>query len=386
MARTIKLFLAVLFLFSCTCFLQAQSSAERKKQQELKNIENRQQETRRQFEKYKKEKDEISKEISSVKKKKQRTQNLSKKDDRDKITTQKNLKTTRRQRVILDISKQILSKSYTEVMEDYYFNQKIKGKSYTSKNLGAKIFWEYEIKAEGHFLNALYKEDETAEKNINTYISKTKSLDKKKKELKRTTQTLEKTYSKKVSDLKVTTSKYNQAKQELNRLEASAKEMQRILSKLETQRTGKKSTKQKVPPPISSYSLPWPISGRVISKFGKEYNKQLQTWIYRDGIKIESKSAQVIKAVASGSIIYAGQFRSYGNVVIVEHGKGFFTIYGFLSRLIVKKGQNVVTGTNLGYTGKDTQGNTMGSGKRALYFEIRFGVDAQDPLRWLRIK
>ncbi len=387
MERTIKIFFVILFLFTCTCFLQAQSSAERRKQQELESIENRKKETQRQFEKYKKEKDKISREISSVKKKKKRTQSLSKKVDRDKIIAQENLKTTKRQKAILEISRQVLKRSYSEVLEDYYFNQKVKGKNFTSKNLGSQIFWEYELKAEGHFLTALYKEDETADNKISSYIKKGKTLDRKKQELKRTSKSLDATYTKKVSDLKVTTTKYNQAKQELNRLEASAREMKRILSKLETKRTGKSSSdRPKVVPPIPSYSLPWPINGRVISTFGKEYNKRLQTWIYRDGIKIQSNGAVPIKAVSSGSIIYAGQFRSYGNVVIIEHGKGFFTIYGFLSKITVKKGQRVIAGTVLGNTGKDTQGNTMGSGKRALYFEIRFGVDAQDPLRWLRRK
>lgn len=387
MARTIRIFFAFVFFFTCTCFLQAQSSAERRKQQELENIENRKKQTQRQFEKYKREKEQISREISSVEKKKKRTQNLSKKVDRDKITTQKNLKTTKRQRAILDISKQVLNKSYTEVLQDYYFNQKVKGKNFTSKKLGTQIFWEYEIQAGGYFLNALYKEDENAESKITGYIKQEKSLDRKKQELKKTSKSLDATYTKKVSDLKITTTKYNQAKQELNRLEASAREMKRILSSLERKRTGKSSSdRPKVAPPIPAYSLPWPVNGKVISKFGKEYNKRLQTWIYRDGIKIQSSGRIPVKAVSSGSVIYAGQFRSYGNVVIIEHGKGFFTIYGFLSKISVKKGQNVVSGTILGNTGKDTQGNTMGSGKNALYFEIRFGVDAQDPLRWLRRK
>lgn len=386
MERTIRIFFVIVFLFGCTCFLQAQSSAERRKQQELETIENRKKETQRQFDKYKRQKDKISREVSSVKRKKQRTKSLSKKVDRDKIATQKNLKTTKRQKAILNISRQVVKKSYTQVLEDYYFNQKVKGKSYTSKNLGTQIFWEYELKAEGHFLAALYKEDENADNKISSYIKKGKTLDRKKQELKRTSKSLDATYTKKVSALKITTTKYNQAKQELNRLEASARDIKRILGNLESKRTGRKSDKAKVKPPILTNSLPWPINGRVISKFGKEYNKRLQTWIYRDGIKIQSSGAAPIKSVASGSVIYAGQFRSYGNVIIVEHGKGFFTIYGFLSKISVKKGHGVATGTILGYTGKDTQGKTMGSGKKALYFEIRFGVDAQDPLKWLRRK
>jgi len=82
-------------------------------------------------------------------------------------------------------------------------------------------------------------------------------------------------------------------------------------------------------------------------------------------------------------VIYAGPFRSYGNVVILDHGGGFFTIYGFLSDIKAEGGQQLNAGQVLGATGRDTQGSAMGSGADALYFEVRVGTTAQDPMQWL---
>ena len=82
-------------------------------------------------------------------------------------------------------------------------------------------------------------------------------------------------------------------------------------------------------------------------------------------------------------MIYAGPFRSYGNVVIMDHGKGFFTIYGFLREISVSVGDKVEQLGQVGKVGKDTQ-SSSGTGKNALYFEIRQGTTAVDPLDWLK--
>ena len=163
--------------------------------------------------------------------------------------------------------------------------------------------------------------------------------------------------------------------------------MQKLLQQAEEAR--KKQNKQqgkvtsKASINIAENSLIWPIKGKIISKFGKEYQAQLKTWIFRDGIKIAAKQGQPVMAVADGNVIFAGEFRSYGNVVIVDHGEGFFTIYGFLSKIQAEQGQKIIEGQIIGLVGQDTQGPGMGSNQSALYFEIRKGTAAQDPEIWL---
>ena len=135
--------------------------------------------------------------------------------------------------------------------------------------------------------------------------------------------------------------------------------------------------------PVPVHSLPWPVKGKVLSKFGKEYRADLNTWIFRDGIKIAARGGETVRTVAEGSVIYAGPFRSYGNVVIMDHGKGFFTIYGFLREIKVSVGDKLPVEAGLGTAGPDTQASS-GTGQNAVYFEIRQGTTAVDPQNWLK--
>ena len=207
---------------------------------------------------------------------------------------------------------------------------------------------------------------------------------------------------KKQKDLNLTKKKAAQIREEINELNKSARALDDLLAKFERQRkeaaakqqakdnaaAKKAGTKAKQQSSIAKIdvprnSLPWPVRGQVISKFGKEYRQDLNTWIFRDGIKIAAKAGENVKSVAAGDVIYAGPFRSYGNVVIVDHGKGFFSIYGFLSRIDAIVGEKLQTGSVIGTAGLDTQ-QSSGTGRYAVYFETRQGTTAVDPLNWLQ--
>jgi septal ring factor EnvC (AmiA/AmiB activator) len=138
--------------------------------------------------------------------------------------------------------------------------------------------------------------------------------------------------------------------------------------------------------PIPRGSMDWPAQGKVISKFGREEVPGLKTWIVREGIRIATGPAAPVGAALDGKVIYSGPFRTYGNVVIVDHEKGFFTIYGLLSRIDAVKGQEVAAGEQLGLAGDDTQAVSSGrkSSGSAVYFEIRKGDRAIDPVKWLK--
>lgn len=202
---------------------------------------------------------------------------------------------------------------------------------------------------------------------------------------------LEATHKNKEKDLTTAKEKLKQAKKELEDLKNSADQMEKLLKQAEKKRVADEKKQGVVSKPVSTKylnipkkSLPWPLNGQVISRFGKEYNQQLKTWIFRDGIKIASFAGTPVKAVEGGKVIFAGAFRSYGQVVIIDHGQGFFTIYGFLQEIKAYVGQVVKSGDVIGTCGHDTQGTAMGQGKSALYFEIRSGTQALDPLIYLK--
>ncbi len=125
-------------------------------------------------------------------------------------------------------------------------------------------------------------------------------------------------------------------------------------------------------------SLPWPVEGRVLTHFGMQRHPEFKTMVFRRGIEIEVREGEPVKAVAEGQVAYADWYKGYGELVIIEHGPGYYTLYGNLSKLDLAKGDRVVRGQEIGLAGET--GSTKGA---KLYFEIRRNGEAQDPLRWL---
>jgi septal ring factor EnvC (AmiA/AmiB activator) len=172
---------------------------------------------------------------------------------------------------------------------------------------------------------------------------------------------------------------------ELENLQNAALGLTRLVKKLQKQ-APYRSNEGAADLPIARGSLSWPARGKIISHFGREDVPGLKTWIVREGIRIATETGAPVTAAMGGKVIYAGPFRTYGNVVIVDHEKGFFTIYGLLSRIDVAKGQTVLPASLLGLAGEDTQAVSSGrkSSNSAVYFEIRKGDRAIDPVKWLQ--
>jgi septal ring factor EnvC (AmiA/AmiB activator) len=126
-------------------------------------------------------------------------------------------------------------------------------------------------------------------------------------------------------------------------------------------------------------SLPWPVEGVVARPFGRQRNAELNTWVIRQGVTFATKPGAAVAAVGAGRVIYSGSFRSYGKVVIVDHGGGFFSIYGELGDIQKSKGSAVDAGEAVGTAGGE-------GGKGVVYLELRRGTEALDPMSWLQKK
>lgn len=120
--------------------------------------------------------------------------------------------------------------------------------------------------------------------------------------------------------------------------------------------------------------LPWPIKGKVLHNYGTRQTGQVD-W---KGMVINANYGQAVKAVYSGTVVFAEYLRGYGLVVLLDHGKGDMTLYGFNQALAKKEGDKVAAGETIALAG-DTGGQTRPS----LYFEIRRNSQAQNPTRWL---
>jgi septal ring factor EnvC (AmiA/AmiB activator) len=164
-------------------------------------------------------------------------------------------------------------------------------------------------------------------------------------------------------------------------LEASATELDRLVARL---------ARRPAAGPLGKHSLPWPARGSIVARFGRQRLEAYGTWIVHHGIGIATEPGADVTPVRPGRIVYAGPFRSYGEVVIVDHGGGFVTVYGHLGRVLKATGDDVGPGDVIGTAGQslaaEAQLVKLPEGRGSVYFEIRKGNEAVDPLKWLRKK
>ncbi len=120
--------------------------------------------------------------------------------------------------------------------------------------------------------------------------------------------------------------------------------------------------------------LPWPIKDKVLHNYGSRQTGQIN-W---KGMVINAKYGQQVKSVYSGTVVFAEYLRGYGLVVLLDHGKGDMTLYGFNQALLKKEGDKVKAGEAIALAG-----NTGGQTRPSLYFEIRRNSQAQNPKSWL---
>ena len=125
-------------------------------------------------------------------------------------------------------------------------------------------------------------------------------------------------------------------------------------------------------------ALPWPAAGIVTGRFGRQTTSRFGTEIARSGIEISIAEGQPVQAVHEGTVAYADQFTGYGDLVIVDHGDGVYSLYGYLSSIEVARGERVEARTPIGAAGRNPSGNP------SLYFELRVDGKPVDPVQWLK--
>ncbi len=123
----------------------------------------------------------------------------------------------------------------------------------------------------------------------------------------------------------------------------------------------------------------WPIPQRKISSnYGPRIHPKFKTKSAHTGIDVPSPKGTPVRAGADGDVLYAGWLRGYGQIVILDHGGGFSTVYAHMSEILVEEGQRVKGGDPVGKVG--ATGVATGN---HLHFEVRLNGNAQDPLKYL---
>ncbi|MDX3894720.1 peptidoglycan DD-metalloendopeptidase family protein [Pusillimonas sp.] len=122
------------------------------------------------------------------------------------------------------------------------------------------------------------------------------------------------------------------------------------------------------------HGVPYPVRGEVQGRFGAE---RPDGGLWR-GIVLRASEGTPVKAIAAGRVVYADWLNGFGNILIVDHGAQYLSVYAYNQSLLKQVGQTVAAGEAIA-----TVGATGGQVESGLYFEIRHQGKPVNPLLWL---
>lgn len=125
--------------------------------------------------------------------------------------------------------------------------------------------------------------------------------------------------------------------------------------------------------------LKMPVNGNIVSHFGRKGKDQGDIMNIQSGITIAAGRGEAVKAVHDGEVIFANWFRGYGNMMIIDHGDHYYTIYAHTDELFRTEGERVAAGDVIA-----TVGDSGTAGTPMLHFEVRHHGKPLNPLKWLK--
>jgi septal ring factor EnvC (AmiA/AmiB activator) len=122
-----------------------------------------------------------------------------------------------------------------------------------------------------------------------------------------------------------------------------------------------------------------PVKGKIVSFFGPFKDHRFNVMHFQSGITIKADRGEPIRAVYSGQTLFSSWFKGFGNMIIIDHGDHYYTVYAHLEELFKSKGDPVETGEVIATVG-DT-GSLTGAG---LHFEVRHHGKPMNPMGWIK--
>jgi len=142
---------------------------------------------------------------------------------------------------------------------------------------------------------------------------------------------------------------------------AEAEALDELITKLQTEVITEEFSYK-----FSTDKLIWPVKGKILRPFGEQKSTEYKVSTINNGIDIKAVEGTSVKAVDDGVVAFAEWYNGAGKLVIVDHQNGYFTLYSHNSSLLVSRGEDVVKGQPIAFTGK-----TGSVQEPSLHFEIR---------------
>lgn len=161
---------------------------------------------------------------------------------------------------------------------------------------------------------------------------------------------------------------------ELKSLEEHEQKLSALLVKLDKRNNAVTYFEDTAPFESLEGKLRWPVTGRLLNTFGGERRGASLKW---DGVRIGAETGNEVHAVHTGRVVFADWFRNLGLLIIIDHGNGYMSLYGYNQSLLKKPGDRVLAGETIAYIG-----DSGGQDTPSVYFEIRHHGKPVDPTRW----
>lgn len=127
--------------------------------------------------------------------------------------------------------------------------------------------------------------------------------------------------------------------------------------------------------------LKMPVNGKIISLFGTSTDNEFNVETFHTGIKIRAERGDPVQAVAEGRVLFSNWLKGFGNLIIIDHGNNYYSLYGHTEEVFKKKGDRVEEREVVA-----TVGDTGSLTGPALHFEIRHRGEPLNPEDWLSKK
>ena len=164
-------------------------------------------------------------------------------------------------------------------------------------------------------------------------------------------------------------------------LEHSAKALNKKIDRLQDESVPLKKETGSQPELFSDVKglLMMPVKGKIMHFYGTYTDTRFKLVNFRSGINIRADRGEPVHAVFRGTALYASWFKGYGNMIIIDHGDHYYTVYAHAEELFKKRGDPVEAGEVIATVGDS--GSIEGPG---LHFEVRYHGKPVDPMNWIR--